>query len=151
MVTTTTSPRLARVVPSYHDMPPEPRKKAPPWIQKRTGRLDPSAAGVHTFRYRQSSSWVSVAVKPGTLASAPIVGWGAALPSLVASRTPLHGSGASGGWKRSLPTGGRAYGMPLNERIPLLSLPPSVPSFVSTLTSVTSKLLVLLLSDPLFA
>ena len=42
MVTTTTSPFCARLLPSYHPDEPEPEMNAPPWHQNITGRLRPS-------------------------------------------------------------------------------------------------------------
>ena len=56
MVTTTTSPRRARLSPSVTGDEPEPVTKPPPWHQNITGRLRLSwTAGVHTFSTRQSS------------------------------------------------------------------------------------------------
>ena len=56
MLTTTTSPRRARLAPSVPGEDPEPLTKPPPWHQNKTGRLRPSfSAGVQTLSTRQSS------------------------------------------------------------------------------------------------
>ena len=56
MVTTTTSPLCARLVPLMMGPDPEPVEKPPPWSQTITGRfVPPLRAGVNTFSTRQSS------------------------------------------------------------------------------------------------
>ena len=56
MVTTTTSPVRARLVPSSDRPEPDPVEKPPPCSHTMTGRLRPSpSAGVNTFSTRQSS------------------------------------------------------------------------------------------------
>src|ERR1051325_802741 len=80
--------------------------------------------GVHTLRYRQSS--VSL--------SGPWIHWGCA-HSLLKSRaasTSVQGVTAAGGFHRSSPTGGFAYGMPRNRRVPPTTSPCTLPSCKST-------------------
>ena len=56
------------------------------------------------------------AARPGPAARA--LPCGDRFPYSSASRTPLHGSGGSGGRNRRAPIGGRAYGMPRQPRTP---------------------------------
>jgi hypothetical protein len=63
---------------------------------------------------------------------------GAQGPGFVASRIPVHGSGGSGGRRRSSPTGARAYGMPRKISMPFVWLPRTRPQRVST--TVTASL-----------
>src|SRR6266496_4459217 len=104
MVTTTASPRRARAAPWYIGNDPEPLTYAPPWSQTSTGRRPSLTAGVQTLSVRQSSL-VVVATGRSKLAFGACIAVG---PKAVASRRSTHGSGGSGGPKRSGPTGGRA-------------------------------------------
>lgn len=63
---------------------------------------------------------------------ARVVGWMQALPNDFASRTPFHGTTAAGGFQRNMPTGGAAYGMPLNTRSPASAEPSTGPPWVAT-------------------
>src|SRR6266545_6215585 len=139
MVTTTTSPRRARLAPSVTGEEPEPLLKPPPWHQNITGRLRPSLiAGVQMFSTRQSS------LSLGRPAAATAIGdtdrfapgciCGALGPYAIASRTPAHFAGATGGMKRFLPAVLAPYGMPLNTLIPFASTPRTRPSAVSATT-----------------
>ena len=65
--------------------------------------------------------------------------WGADAEARVASRTPAHGSGGTGGQKRRGPTGGLAYGTPRKTWMPSSSLPDSLPEAVSTRESTLSS------------
>src|SRR5579884_1170984 len=107
MVTTTTSWLAAKRAPSYHGVEPDPVRNAPPWIQTITGRRPPSVAGVHTLSDRQVASSVTMAVDPSIPSSGEAL-CRARGPKVVAVLTPDHGSGATGGRKRSSPMGGRA-------------------------------------------
>src|SRR5579864_1614257 len=108
MVTTTTSPRRARLVPSVPGEDPEPEEKPPPWHQNMTGRfLRSFTAGVQTLSTRQSSL---SAVKPAPATAVSDVArrtpgsvCGALGPNARASRTPVHLAGSTGGMKRFLP------------------------------------------------
>src|SRR5579863_4688452 len=96
MVTTTTSPRRARLVPSLSGEEPDPLENPPPWHQNITGRLRPSLIpGVQTFNTRQSSPSAG-RFEPETV-NPPAAGAGAAgsrcgalWPYASASRTPVH-------------------------------------------------------------
>src|SRR5512140_253774 len=108
MVTTTTSPRRARLVPSVPGEDPDPEANPPPWHQNITGRFFPSfTAGVQILSTRQSSPSVGrpaaataisdvVRRTPGSVC-------GALGPHANASRTPLHFAGSTGGMKRFFP------------------------------------------------
>src|SRR5579862_9047609 len=106
MVTTTTSPRFARLVPSLSGDDPDPLENPPPWHQNITGRLRLSlSAGVQTFRTRQSSP-SGGRFEPETV-NAPGAGGGAAgsrcgalWPYSSASRTLVHAAGSAGGINR---------------------------------------------------
>src|SRR5579862_5019324 len=109
MVTTTTSPRRARLVPSLSGDDPDPVANPPPWHQNITGRLRPSlTAGVQTFSTRQSSP--SGGRFAPEIVSAPAAGGGAVgsrcgalWPYSSASRTPVHAAGSAGAMKRLVP------------------------------------------------
>ena len=93
MLTTTMSPLVQNDVPSYQGMAPVPVRNPPPWIHTSTGRRPPSAAGVVTLSVRQSSS-----ITFGGAESTPSpLGWGAAAPKRVASRTPSQRGGGPAG------------------------------------------------------
>ncbi len=77
-------------------------------------RSVPARAGVHTDRVRQSS--LSAALL-NTMSGKGLV-WMHRSPKAVARRTPVHETAGCGGAHRSAPTGGAAYGMPRNVRIP---------------------------------
>src|SRR5438093_2509587 len=119
MLTTTTSPRRARLVPSVPGDDPEPVAKPPPWHQNITGRFRPSfTAGVQTLRTRQSSPSagrpsVATASRAGAggVSGLPC---GALGPYARASRTPVHRAGSTGGMNRFLPAVVAPYGIPLN-------------------------------------
>ena len=75
------------------------------------------AAGVHTFKYKQSSLTggepsITAMLSRGRSAFR-WSGWMQTLPNLLASRTPSHFATGCGGCQRSAPTGGAANGMPL--------------------------------------
>ena len=82
----------------------------PPWIHTRTGKGAASRGrfGVQTFSVKQSSLSVSPGV-PSTL-----TGCMQGCPNCVASRSPDTGRWRTGGFQRSGPIGGAAYGIPLN-------------------------------------
>src|SRR5271166_5748394 len=133
MVTTTTSPRRARFVPSLSGDDPEPLANPPPWHQNITGRSPPApTAGVQTFSTRQSSP---SAGSPSPEIVRPPAGpgcadgslWGALCPYARASRTPAHFAGSTGAMKRFAPAVLAPYGMPLKTLIPLLSTPRILP------------------------
>src|SRR5687767_3493743 len=88
-----------------------------------TGAFLTSAAGRHTFTYKQSSAGVtpSGAASPGNgscMQSAPYV---------AAERTPDHGFTGCGGFQRSSPTGAAANGIPLNATTPAFTVPCTFP------------------------
>src|SRR6185295_16220930 len=118
MVTTTTSPRRASLVPSVTGDDPEPVAKPPPWHHSITGRLRLSlTAGVQTLRTRQSSL-SEVKPAPATAVSdvarrVPGSVCGALGPKARASRIPVHFTGSAGGMKRFFPAVFAPYGMPL--------------------------------------
>src|ERR1700686_2240811 len=137
MVTTTTSPRRARFVPSLSGDDPEPVAKPPPWHQNITGRFGPllplePTAGVQTLSTRQSSP--SAGSFSPEILRAPAVRGGAAgsrcgalCPYSRASRTPVQLAGSTGAMKRFGPVVLAPYGMPLKVLIPLLSMPRILP------------------------
>ena len=86
--------------------------KPPPWIQTKTG-YGPLPAGAQMLRYKQSSL-------RATPASAFCM---ASAANFVASCTPEEDVSATGGRKRSLPTGGSAKGMPRKTRTPCSVVP----------------------------
>src|SRR5579859_2371077 len=105
-------------------------------MQTITGHFSPSVPGDQILRYRQSS----LIGRCSTALSAPIAPtmlvpisatWGAMEPNVVASRTPVHGSGGCGARKRSFPVGGWAKGMPFQTLIEPCSLPWTFPYRVS--------------------
>src|SRR5690348_3540716 len=60
-------------------------------------------------------------------------GWMQLAPNRLASRTPFQPVAATGGFHRKLPTGGSAYGIPLNDRTPCASTrPTSIPCAMVT-------------------
>src|SRR4051812_35485390 len=86
------------------------------------------SAGRQTFSTRQSSAGgvPSGAASPGNGSCAQ------SLPYARAGFAPVHGLTGCGGRQRSSPTGGAAYGMPLNELTPASTAPSSIP--LATLT-----------------
>src|SRR5580704_15500390 len=92
-----------------------------------TGRLRPSAAGVQTFRKRQSSAYA------GSLAR-PLPGCIEGAPNCSASRTPVHGCRGGAALKRFAPDTDPAYGMPLNLTRPSPCAPRTRPYAVSAST-----------------
>ena len=123
-------PFPASVSPSWRYSLPLPARKLPPLKQIRTGIFSSIVCeGVHTFRYRQSSLNLSV---PKIISGKGLywIGFG---PKSMAERTPAHSTAGCGAFHRSLPTGGCAYGMPLNIFTPERSTPSSTPSFTFTL------------------
>jgi len=84
--------------------------------------------GVHTLSVRQSSDW------PAAYGS--ISGYGCPCgqlrPSRSALSTPLQGAAGCGGFQRSAPTGGAAYGTPVKSSTPAVSTPSSAPVSIVT-------------------
>src|SRR5580658_2813373 len=71
----------------------------------------------------------------------PRADWGGGGPNATASRTPSHGTGGCGAWKRRSPTGGLANGMPRKVATPLpawSTRPRTRPAAVRTTGSVMS-------------
>src|ERR1700722_2925590 len=144
MVTTTTSPRCARLVPSLSGDDPEPEANPPPWHQNITGRLRPPLApdtieGVQTLSTRQSSPsagrpWPEIESAPAGGGGAAGSLCGALCPYSKASRTPVHLAGSAGAMKRFVPAVFAPYGTPLKTLIPLLSTPRILPYVVSAMT-----------------
>src|SRR5258706_12122754 len=95
----------------------DPTKFPPPCIQTITALGDLLGhSGAQTFRKRQSSlaalgSWLLGSCAQGA-------------PYAVASRTPAHAVTGIGSRQRNAPTGGAAYGMPLNTAPPFSSIAP---------------------------
>src|SRR5579862_2739092 len=89
-----------------------------------TGSLSLAAcAGVHTFKYRQSSLIAGGA--PNNRAK-----FGSCMqlgPNVSALRTPVHGATGWGDFQRSAPVGGAANGMPLYETTPSARTPVTSP------------------------
>src|SRR5882762_805277 len=116
---------------------PDPVAKPPPCSQTITGRLrTASAAGVKTFRTRQSSSslprpWPDV---DGCAGRAPGFLWGALGPYASASRRPVQGAGLVGGMKRCFPLVGPPYGIPLKILMSSTAVPRILPDAVSATT-----------------
>jgi hypothetical protein len=54
------------------------------------------------------------------------------VPGMVAARVPVNIAAGAGGFQRNGPTGGAAYGMPLNERSVAVELPWTGPAVVVT-------------------
>src|SRR5208337_1245595 len=103
MVTTTT-PRLARLAPSYCGCEPEPVIKDPPWMKTITGAGTVGVNdGVQTLRYRQSSL-----IAERGIPKSCVSGCMHTAPDFVASRTPVHPAAAFGSRQRKSPTGGAA-------------------------------------------
>src|SRR5690349_10267508 len=94
-------------------------------------------AGRHRLSVRQSSliGWSDGVVSPGMRTC------GQSLPNTVAARTPLQRGNGCGARQRSGPTGGRAYGMPINALIPRRERPWSTPAGASAATGVPSIVL----------
>src|SRR5262245_57351073 len=90
--------------------------KPPPWIHTMTGsRSLADFASVETLSVRQSSlDATGGGVDSPAARGRKFVGCGHCGPNCVASRTVVHGSGATGGRHRRAPVGAAAYGMPLN-------------------------------------
>src|SRR5262245_6418987 len=93
-----------------------------------TGSASPGLfAGVHTFRYRQSSLTPSGALKSFAAA--------ASCMQLKANDdacfTPVHALTGCGAFQRSAPTGGAAKGMPLNDEMPFATTPATFPPVTS--------------------
>src|SRR5712692_4288539 len=113
-----------------------------------TGRFSWSAPGDQMLRYRQSSligrgsTALSAPIAPTMLA--PTSGtWGAMGLNVVASRTPVQGSGGCGARKRRWPVGGCAKGMPFQTLIEPCLLPCTFPYRVSTIRLLIFLLLLL--------
>ena len=111
--TTTTSPFSLRCRPSYTCCADEPSEYAPPWIHTSTGRSSPSGRGAHTLSDRQSSE-IDNDGSIGTGLSRPC---GAIAPKCRPSSTPFHGCRGRGARNRKSPTGGVAYGIPLQATV----------------------------------
>src|SRR6476646_7789437 len=58
--------------------------------------------------------------------------WMQAAPNCVASRVPFHFGNGSGAFQRIAPTGGCAYGIPLNAWMPPAAVPCSLPAGAET-------------------
>src|SRR6188768_2220341 len=85
-------------------------------------------AGVHTFRYRQSS--LTGAVLPCVLGACM-----QALAKASAFLTPAQGLAGAGAFQRRSPTGGAANGMPLKTEMPASVTPLTAPPVtVATVT-----------------
>ena len=128
MLTTTTSPRRARLAPSVTGDEPEPVTNPPPWHQNITGRLRLSfTAGVQMFSTRQSSPSAGSPAAATAIADAarraPGSVCGALGPYARASRTPVHFAGAAGGMNRFAPPVLAPYGTPLKTLMPRTSSP----------------------------
>src|ERR1035441_1379898 len=78
--------------------------------------------GASTLRYRQ----VSLPVERSTTGTI----WGHSLPMVVASSVVVHGVTGCGACHRSVPTGGRANGMPRKFRVAADAAPWTTPSGV---------------------
>src|SRR4051794_11455565 len=101
MVTTTTSPLRARPVPSKPGADPAQFIQAPPCSQTITGFFSEGvAAGVNTFRKRQSSLTGSTFVYQAAIGNVAPGICGAELPALIASTVPVQGLAAIGAIKR---------------------------------------------------
>src|SRR5580704_459661 len=148
MVTTTTSPRCARLVPSLSGDDPEPVAKPPPWHQNITRRLRSllaagPTAGVQTLSTRQSSPSAGrfspeMVRPPAGGGRAAESRCGALCPYASASRTPDQSAVSAGGMKRFGPAVLAPYGMPLKILMPLWSTPRILPRFVSAMTNSAS-------------
>src|ERR1035441_4918664 len=101
---TSTTPFLARRSPLEVGSEVEPALNLPPEIQTRTGtRSLTDVAGVHTFRYRQSSLVLELAFP------IPCMHAGA---NFAASFTPFHLAAGWGARHRKTPTAGAAHRLP---------------------------------------
>src|SRR6187455_806595 len=114
---TRTTPFLASPFPSYMLTLVEPPVKPPPWTQTITGTLAFGAlAGVHTFRYRQSSL-------TGEELPCEFAGCMHAFAKASAFLTPDQGWTGAGAFQRKSPTGGAANGIPLKIEMPSCATP----------------------------
>jgi hypothetical protein len=97
-------------------------KLPPPGIHTITGfREVIGHSEVQTFKNKQSSLAISVA-----LGRAGVGLCGQIAPNALASCTPDQGLTGIGSRQRSSPTGGAAYGMPLNTAPPFSSIAPRI-------------------------
>src|SRR5678815_3339385 len=99
-------PSCANGAPLYSGVDPEPMTNAPPWIQTITGQLPrvcaaSGPAGANTLSSRQSSLDGILSVIPLSSAICEVRDCSATGPNAVASRSPRHGAGGSGGRNRS--------------------------------------------------
>src|ERR1041385_6523271 len=108
----------ARFLPSYSEKFADPRSYPPPWNQIITGRFSPRfSSGVHTFKLRQSSligPFHSITSTSGTRPPPSPRRCGHLGPNSPVSRTPVHGSGLTGGINRRRPAVDAPKGTPLN-------------------------------------
>src|SRR5882762_156552 len=93
-----------------------------------TGRPPLPSVGAQTFRDKQSS------LPPGSrnTMSGKIRPCMHRAPNLVAWRTPAHLDGSAGGFHRSFPTGGAAYGIPRKTFTDPAFFPSTMPLSVFT-------------------
>src|SRR5690242_13558969 len=125
---TTTSPFLARFVPSKTLREPDRLEKSPPWNQTMTGRLRPSfSAGVQMFSARQSSLMSLSKVHELNNGGNGLVTCGHIGANASASRTSVQGAGGCGGRKRPDPAVEAPYGMPLKVWMPSVVTPRTLP------------------------
>src|SRR4051812_36265397 len=108
-----------------------------------TGREPPDVDdGLQTLPVRQPSPWVP-RMRPEGPANSSVIssatgppptssGWGQTFPTTVASRSPVHGSGGTGGRKRRSSPVGAPYGTPRNTSTPSASAPLTAPAAVFT-------------------
>ena len=82
-----------------------------------------SLAGRHTFTYKQSSAGVT----PNGAASPGKGSCMQSAPYALAARTPDQACAGCGGFQRNSPTGGEAYGIPLNATTPPSIVPCTAP------------------------
>ena len=104
---TQTMPSRANRDPSLVLTAPLPLTKAPPWSQTMTGRGAESAAGVQTFKFRQSWPWITGSGSSGASASG-YGGFGTVGPYSTASRTPSQDGAGVGAANRCGPNGAAA-------------------------------------------
>lgn len=102
---TKTTPRLARLLPSYRSALLEPLFSPSPWIQTVTGMgSGPRSAGAQTFRVSQSLL-IGRSPTPGSQFEGDRM---QIAPSGVASRSPAQASAACSARQRRSTTGGAA-------------------------------------------
>src|SRR5579859_267672 len=131
-VTTTISPRPARVAPSYQVFLALPPIKPPPLIHTITGRFFASACGVQIFTAKQSSAITELLFSVGSISTS----WGQAGAKSNAGWTSVQEVGETGGRNRKGPTGGDANRIPRKTKTPLSVAPNTGPEVVLTTSPV---------------